>query len=149
MPITVKKIILWRSEVDNKPGALARTVEPIAKAGADLKVEGKAAIEVFPITGKRSATAALAAGLGAAPIPTLLVEGDNKPGLGYAIARTLATGGINIAFLVAQVIGKKFAAVVGFRDGGRRKAGCSLNQEGRERHEGLILPASLVRSGLR
>jgi hypothetical protein len=38
MPITVKHIILWRNEVDNKPGALAGTIEPPAKAGADLKV---------------------------------------------------------------------------------------------------------------
>ncbi len=123
MPVTVKKIILWRTEVDNKPGALAGTVEPIAKAGGDLKVvmgyrhpavEGKAAIEVFPVVGKRLATAARVAGLSAAAIPTLLVEGDNKPGLGHKIAQVLATAGINIAFLVAQVIGRKFAAVIGF-----------------------------------
>jgi hypothetical protein len=123
MPITVKKIILWRSEVDNKPGALASTIEPAAKAGADLKVimgyrhpaaEGRAAIEVFPITGKKLAAAARAAGLGPATIATLLVEGDNKPGCGYAIAKMIAAGGINIAFFVAQVIGKKFAVVIGF-----------------------------------
>ncbi|HLN26999.1 MAG TPA: hypothetical protein VK395_04605 [Gemmataceae bacterium] len=123
MPITVKKIILWRSEVDNKPGALASTIEPPAKAGADLKVimgyrhptaKGKAAIEVFPITGKKLAAAAGTAGLGAAAIPTLLVEGDNKPGLGYTIAQAIGAAGINIAFFVAQVIGNKFAAVLGF-----------------------------------
>ena len=122
MPITVKKIILWRSEVDNKPGALAGTIEPPAKAGADFKVimgyrhptaEGKAAIEVFPITSKKLVAAAGVAGLGAATIPTLLVEGDNKPGLGYNIAQAIAGGGLNIAFLVAHVIGKKFAAVIG------------------------------------
>ena len=123
MPVSVKKITLWRREVDNKPGALASTIEPPAKAGADLKVvmgyrhptaEGKAAIEVFPITGKKLVAAAGAAGLGAATIPTLLVEGDNRPGLGCGIAQTIAAGGINIAFFVAQVIGKKFAAVIGF-----------------------------------
>ena len=53
-------------------------------------------------------------GLSAAAIPTLLVEGDNKPGLGYAIAESVAVAGINIAFLMAQVIGRKFAAVIGF-----------------------------------
>jgi len=132
MPVTVKKIILWRSGVDNKPGALAGTIEPLAKAGADLKVimgyrhpaEGKAAIEVFPITGKKLVAAARAAGLGAATIPTLLVEGDNKPGLGYTIAQMIAAGGINIAFFVAQVIGKKFSAVIGFetKDDAKRAA---------------------------
>jgi len=41
-------------------------------------------------------------------------EGDNKPGLGYNIAQMIAEGGINLAFFVAQVIGRKFAAVIGF-----------------------------------
>lgn len=123
MPVTVKKVILWRTEVDNKPGALASTIEPLAKAGADLKAimgyrhpaaEGRAEIEVFPIVGKKLATAAGAAGLGAAAIPTLLVEGDDNPGLGHGIAQAIAAAGINIAFFVAQVIGRKFAAVIGF-----------------------------------
>ena len=122
MPVTIKKIVLWRTEVDNKPGALARRLEPAAKAGADLKVvmgyrhqaAKGAVIEVFPITGKKAAAAAGAVGLSPAAIPTLLVEGDNKPGLGYAIAQAVAGGGINIAFLMAQVIGLKFAAVIGF-----------------------------------
>jgi len=123
MPVTVKKIILWRTEVDNKPGALAGAIEPPAKAGADLRVimgyrhptvQGKAAIEVFPITGRKLAAAAGAAGLGAAAIPTLIVEGDNRPGWGYTITQAMGAAGINLAFFVAQVIGKKFAAVIGF-----------------------------------
>ncbi len=122
MPVTVKKIVLWRTEVENKPGTLASTMGPPAKAGADFKVVMgyrhptagvKATIEIFPITGKKL-TAAVAAGLSAATIPTLLVEGDNKPGLGYAIAEQVAAAGINIAFLMAQVIGRRFAAVIGF-----------------------------------
>jgi len=123
MAVTVKKITLWRTEVDNQPGALARTIEPPAKAGADFKVimgyrhaaaEGKAAIEVFPITGKKVMAAAGVAGLSAAAIPTLLVEGDDQPGLGHTIAQVIAGAGINIAFLMAQVIARKFAAVIGF-----------------------------------
>jgi hypothetical protein len=38
MPVTVKKIVLWRTEVENKPGTLASTMGPPAKAGADVKV---------------------------------------------------------------------------------------------------------------
>jgi hypothetical protein len=123
MAITVKKIILWRAEVDNGPGTLAIALEPPAKTGADLKVvmgyrhpiaAGKATIEVFPISSKKAAAAASAARLSAAEIPALLVEGDNKPGLGFRVAQTIAAGGINIAFFVAQVIGRKFAAVIGF-----------------------------------
>jgi hypothetical protein len=123
MPITVKHITLWRNEVDNKPGALAGTIELPAKAGADLKVimgykhpaaEGKAVVEVFPITGRKIAAAAGTAGLSAASIPTLLVEGDNKPGLGHTVAKIIGDSGVNIAFFVGQVIGRRFTAVIGF-----------------------------------
>ena len=125
MPVSVKKIVLWRTEVENRPGTLAQILEPLAKAGADLKVvmgyrypghEQSAAIEVYPIAGKKLAAAATAAGLSAASIPALLVEGDDKPGLGYAIAAALAGSGINIAFFMAQVIGRKYSAVAGFEN---------------------------------
>jgi hypothetical protein len=123
MPVTVKKIVLWRSEVENKPGVLAGVLQPLATAGADLQVlmgyrypgePGKAAVELYPVTGKKSVAAARAAGLQASSIPTLLVEGDNKPGLGAAIARAMADAGVNLAFLVAQVMGRKYSAIIGF-----------------------------------
>jgi hypothetical protein len=123
MPITVKKIILWRAEVENQPGVLARTLELPAKAGADFRIvmgyrhpaaERKAAIEVFPVSGKKAASAAAAAGLSAAEIPALLVEGDNRPGLGHKVAQAIADAGINVAFFMGQAIGRKFAAVIGF-----------------------------------
>jgi hypothetical protein len=132
MAVTVKRVTLWRSEVENQPGELARALEPIARAGTDLRVvmgyrypgnETKAAIEVYPIIGRKAATAAQAGGLSASSIPTLHVEGDNRPGLGYAIAKALADGGINIGFQVAQVIGRRFAAVFGFEtDAAARRA---------------------------
>ncbi len=90
MPVTVKQITLWRKEVENQSGILAKTLEPFAQGGADLEVvmgyrypnnEGKAAIELYPVTGKKLLNAAQAAGLSASTIPTLLVQGDNK-GLG-------------------------------------------------------------------
>ncbi len=123
MGVTVKTITLWRSEVENRPGILAQTLEPLAKAGADLHVvmgyrypgnETRAAIELYPVSGKKATTAAQGAGLSATSIPVLRVEGDNKPGLGYAIAKAIADGGINLNFVVAQVIGKKYSALFGF-----------------------------------
>jgi len=76
----------------------------------------KAAIEVYPVTGKKGKTAAEKAGLAVSSIPTLLVEGDNCAGLGAAIAQAIAGAGINVGFLVAQVIGERFSAVIGFTD---------------------------------
>jgi predicted amino acid-binding ACT domain protein len=58
--------------------------------------------------------AAAEAGLSASSIPTLLVEGDDKPGLGFAIAQTIAEAGVNMTFFVAQAMERKFSAVLGF-----------------------------------
>jgi hypothetical protein len=125
MPVTVKSIVLWRKEIENKPAALAGVLEPLANARADLQVvmgyrypgnQAMAAVELYPVTGKKSAGAAKAAGLAAAAIPTLLVQGDNKPGLGSAIARAISDAGINMDFLVAQVIGRRYSAVIGFEN---------------------------------
>jgi hypothetical protein len=102
MPVTVKHITLWRTEVENKPGVLARTLESLAAASADLYVVmgyrypgggEKAAIEVYPVTSKKSVAAAQAAGFIASSIPTLLVEGDNKPGLAHAVAKAIGDAG--------------------------------------------------------
>jgi hypothetical protein len=74
----------------------------------------KAAIELYPIAGKKVTAAASEAGLSASSIPTLLVEGDDKPGLGLAIAQAIAGAGINMTFFVAQAVGRRFSAVLGF-----------------------------------
>jgi hypothetical protein len=135
MAVTVKKIVVWRTEVEDKPGALSGVLAPLAEVGADLQVvmgyhyhggEHKAAIEVCPVSGKKSATAASKAGLAASAIPTLLVQGDNRPGLGHAIAQAIAEAGINVSFLVAQVIGTQFSAVMGFADEAASKQATAL-----------------------
>jgi len=122
MAVTIRKITLWRAKVPNRPGALAEVLESLAATGADLQVvmgyrehgSNEALIETYPISGRKLTQAAEAAGLGASSIPTVLVQGDNRAGLGHQIAKALADGGLNVAFLVAQVVGRKFSAVYGF-----------------------------------
>ena len=123
MPVTVKSISLWRKEVENQVGVLAQTLEPVTKAGANLRVlmgyrypgdGNKAAIELYPITGQKVTTAAEEAGLASSTIPTLLVEGDDRPGLGLAIAQAIAGAEVNMTFFVAQAIGRRYSAVIGF-----------------------------------
>lgn len=123
MAVTVKHISLWRKELENQVGALAHTLEPVTKAGVNLQVlmgyrhpgeETKAAIELYPVAGKKVTAAASEAGLSASSIPILLVAGDDKPGLGLAIAQAMSEAGINMTFFVAQAVGKKFSAVLGF-----------------------------------
>jgi hypothetical protein len=123
MAVTAKKITLWRKEVMNSPGMLAEVLTPLAGAGANLRVvmgytfpgqSDRAAIEVYPISGKKVAGAAAAAGLGASPIPCLLVEGDDRAGLGADMARAVAHQGVNVSFVIAETVGRKFSAVFGF-----------------------------------
>ena len=114
MAVRICKLTLWRTEVAHRPGALAELLAPLAAAGADLstvmgyRIPGnktRAVIEVAPITSRRAALAAEKAGLLPGGAPTLLVLGDNRPGLANRIALALADSGVNIAFLVAQVVG--------------------------------------------
>ena len=123
MPLTVKRVTLWRADVENQPGVLSRILEPLAGAGADLQLvmgyrfpatPEHSAVEVYPVSGRRTTEAATHAGLVASDIPCVLVEGDNRPGFGAQMARALADARINIAFVMAQVIGRRFAAAIGF-----------------------------------
>jgi hypothetical protein len=132
MAVTVKEITLWRREIDNSPGMLAQVLDPLAKAAADLRVvmayrypgdETRGAVELFPVSGKKATAAATAAGLEHANIPAALVEGANRPGIGFETTNAIAAAGVNLAFVVAQVIGSKFSAVYGFdSESDRRKA---------------------------
>ena len=123
MAVRVKGIVLWRKETENQSGVLAGSLEPFAKGGVNLQVvmgyrypgnEQKAAIELYAVAVKKLTKAAQAAGFVASSASTLLVEGDNKPGLGHAITQAIADARINLGFLVAQVIGRKYSAVIGF-----------------------------------
>jgi hypothetical protein len=125
MAVSVKPITLWRREVTDRTGALAETLEPLAKAGVDLQVcmayripgqTGRAVIEVATLKGKKAAAAGQAAGLAPAAFPAVLVTGDNRAGLGHAIASALAGAGISGSFLVTQVLGRKFTSVFGFEN---------------------------------
>lgn len=123
MAVTVRSISLWRKEVVNQVGTFAHTLEPVTKAGANLRVlmgyrypgEGaKAAIELYPIAGKKATATASEGGLSASSIPTLLVQGDDRPGLGLVISQAISAAGINMTFFVAQAVGRRFSAVLGF-----------------------------------
>jgi hypothetical protein len=64
MAVAVKKVVLWRKEIDNRPGMLANTLEALSQAGTDLQVvmayrypggKDTAAIELHPVSGRRVA----------------------------------------------------------------------------------------------
>jgi hypothetical protein len=125
MAVRIRKLTLWRTRVEHRPGALADLLDPLAAAGADLSTvmgyrlpgeKTQAVIEVAPVTSRRTADAAARAGLAPGGAPTLHVLGDNRPGLATRIARALADSGVDIAFLVAQVVGRRYSALFGFEN---------------------------------
>ena len=125
MAVTVKRISLWRGEVEDHPGALAVVLAAQVAARADLKVvmgyrlpgaPRLAVLELFPIASAKAQAAARRSGLHASTTPTLLVTGDDRPGLAHALTRALADARINLNFAVAQVAGKRYSAVLGFEN---------------------------------
>ena len=125
MAVTVKKAVLWRKELDNRPGMLANILGPLSEAGTDLQVvmayrypgrTDTAAIELHPVSGRKSIAAAKAAGLAQSPTPSLLVQGDNRQGLGHAITKAIGEAGINLSLLTAQVVGRRYSAMFGFEN---------------------------------
>lgn len=124
MAVSVKKAVLWRRELENRPGTLAQALQPFAEAGLGLQVvmgyafPGKpdhAAVEVYPVSGAKAEEAALAAGLTPAEgINCLLVEGDDRAGLAYQITDAISRAGINLNFCMLQVIGKRYLGMLGF-----------------------------------
>ena len=87
------------------------------------------------VSGKKSAAAAQTAGLAPSSISTLLVEGDNRPGLGHAIAKAIGDAGINVSFVIAQVVGRRYSALFGFENAAR---------SGRAREFGRLLRLAQV-----
>ena len=131
MAVSVKPITLWRRSLEDRPGTLADSLSPLAEVRGNVSVvmayripgePGRGVVEVFPVAGKRATAAAQAAGFSSSSIPALLVVGDDAPGLGHKQARAIADAGINLDFLIAQVVGRKFSAVYGFasEEGARR-----------------------------
>ena len=125
MAISVKRVSLWRASVDNRPGALARILAGQAAAGANLEVvmgyavpgeREHAVVEIHPVKAKKAMAAAQATGLSATSTPTLLVSGDDRAGLGHAMTQAVADAGINLSFMIAQVVGRRYSAVFGFEN---------------------------------
>jgi hypothetical protein len=115
---------MWRTTIRNRPGVLASTLEPLAQAGANLSVvmkyslssrSSQATVEILAGSGRRTTLAAHAAGFTLSPTPVLLVEGNNRPGLAYAVTTAIAWAGITVRFLSAQVVDQRYSAILGFR----------------------------------
>ncbi|MCG3130135.1 MAG: hypothetical protein FLDDKLPJ_00883 [Phycisphaerae bacterium] len=121
MSYSVKQIEVWAGDIMNRPGALARVVEGLSAAGADLEFmvarrvsENTSRVFLSPIKGKKVKQAATDAGLmPAANMHTVRIEGPDKAGVGAAITRAVAAAGVNLRGATAAVIGKKMVVNLG------------------------------------
>ncbi len=138
MAVKITRVELWETEIRNKPGALAAVLEPLAQSKVDLKIvrkrrvpgrSSRATVEIFPGKGRRATAAVRKAGFSVSPTPVLLVEGENRPGLAYAVTNTVAWAGISVPFLSVQVVGQRYSALLGFKtDEEARKAGALIRR---------------------
>jgi hypothetical protein len=131
MSTRVKKIVVWRTKVANRPGEMARALEALAELDLEVVIgypEG-AVIEIAPVVGKEARAAARSAGFEPLPTSRILVEGKNRPGVGFAATRALGEAGISMDSVVAQVAGRKYQALFGFTsEADARKAASVLEK---------------------
>jgi hypothetical protein len=120
MALRVRKGYLWRKEIDNKPGTFAQALEPFSKSGQNLQIVmgyAKGAIEVFPVTDSKAIESAKEAGLQEMSEATcLIVEGEDRAGIAFEIAKAISALEINLHFAMCQSVDKQFQACFGFSD---------------------------------
>lgn len=124
MAYTVKKVDVWVGDIMNRPGTLARVLESLRNAGAQLEFmiarrvsDTTSRVFVAPLKGAKQKQAAADVGLvPAAKMHCLRIDGADKPGLAAAVARALGDNGVNIRGSSAAAIGKKVVLYFAFSD---------------------------------
>jgi hypothetical protein len=124
MRLNIHKVQVWSVEVPDRPGAAAAKLEVLARAGIDLefiftrphpRVSDLGVLFVAPIDGPEQTEAARAVGLApATDVAMLVVEGDNRVGIGYELMSQLAVAGVNLRGLSISSLGNRFAAYLAF-----------------------------------
>jgi len=124
MAYTVKKIEVWTGDISDRVGGLAAKLAALSEAKADLTFvvarrqphqPGMGVVYLGPIKGSKQSEAARAGGLSPAQnLAALQVEGTNKAGECYRIAKIIADGQINLRGLSAETIGNRFAVTIAF-----------------------------------
>src|SRR2546428_10565431 len=105
MKMAVKQVKLWVFHGGDRRGLLADALEPLAAAGVHLEIVmayrfptelDRAAIEVFPIDGPPADAEAGRIGFAVSDTPCLLVEGDDRRGLGARLARAISDAKVSM-----------------------------------------------------
>jgi hypothetical protein len=117
MAMKVSREEVWIAGIADRPGTLAKKLETLACAGAELEFviarrsskKPGGVVFVTPLKGDAQLAAAKKAGFRMSKsLNSIRIEGTDKPGLGAKITRCLADKGVNLRGLSAGVIGKRF-----------------------------------------
>ncbi len=122
MGYTIKQVDVWAGDVLNRPGTLARVLEALSAAGAELEFliarrlnENTSRVFLAPLKGAKQKKAAQDVGfVEAAGMHSLRIEGADRAGLGAEISRAVANQGINLRGASAAAIGKKAVTYLAF-----------------------------------
>lgn len=122
MKLDISRVIVWSCKLMDKPGTLAKKLNALTNAGANLDFllvrrtqKGKGVVYVAPVAGPRQTRAAGQAGFAKdGAIAVLRVSGADRPGVGAAITETLGEAGLNIAGMSTTSSGRSFIAYVAF-----------------------------------
>lgn len=125
MPYRITRVEVYAGDVMNRPGMLARILEAVSAAGANLEfviarrvTENTSRVFIAPLTTAKTIRAAADVGLHkAAGTHALRIEGPDKPGLGARITRAIADAGLNIRGLSAASPGKSNVCYISFATG--------------------------------
>lgn len=122
MTIKASRNDVWMAVIDDRPGGAADKLEALARAGASLETvfarrtpehPGQGILFAGPIEGAKVRRAAEEAGFKRSEtIHGIRVEGNDKPGLGARIARSLAEAGISFRGMQATAIGRSFTSFI-------------------------------------
>lgn len=113
---------VWAGDILNRPGMLARVLESLSNAGAQLEflIARKASpstsrVFLAPIKTKKQKQAADDVGLARAKnLFSLRIEGPDKAGLGARLTRAVAARGINLRGASAAAMGRKTVFYLAF-----------------------------------
>jgi len=119
---TIKTVEVWAADIRNRPGMLARLLESLTNAGAQLEFlvarrvnDETSRVFVAPLKGPRQKRAArdvdMVPALG---MQAIRIEGPDRAGLAAEIARAVADRGVNIRGASAANVGRKSVLYLGF-----------------------------------
>lgn len=123
MAYSIKRIDVWAGDILNRPGMLARVLEAVSNAGAQLEfmiarkvTDNTSRVFVAPLKGAKQTRAAADVGMVRADgMHALRIDGPDRPGLGAAVTRAVADAGINLRGASAAAVGKKAVLYLAFQ----------------------------------